>query len=162
MALSTDNSDVLASQLIVASPWWQMILREEAGWLRRAQRVHACIHTQALAYQSAADDIKRMFVTCEPSKDAHVCSVARECAASMSFMANKFVSINVHIKRLLDGHNDVLMLEQQSQNPFMSYIQCIGELLQIARYECMYVADIFEKRFPLLQEAIQASIHGSM
>ena len=96
-------------------------------------------------------------MTCEPPKNDYVSALARECSKSLIVMGNGFASINVFIKRILDGHNDVLLLEKNVQNPFMIHVHCIGELLQIARYECMCVADIFEKRFPLIQAAIQAS-----
>ena len=151
-------SELAASQLIIASPWWEMILREEAGWLRRAQRIHSAINTQSLAFNHASGDILRIFVNSVPPKNDFVTAVARECAQSLSAMANVFTVISVFLKKILDSHDNVLMLESLSANPFMVNIANLGELLGIARYECSCIAEFFEKRFPLLQQAIQAKV----
>jgi hypothetical protein len=151
-------SELAASQLIIASPWWGMILREESGWLRRAKRIHAAVNTQALAFNHASGDILRIFVNSVPAKNDFVTAVARECAQSLNAMANVFTVISVFLKKILDGHDNVVMLESLSTNPFMVNIANLGELLGIARYECSCTAEFFEARFPLLQQAIQTQV----
>lgn len=149
-------SELSAAQLVVSSPWWPTIMREETGWLRRAQRVHTAVNAQAHAFYGSAADIKRYFVTAQPPKNEYVVALAQECSNAMVAMGNTFVVISTMLKRILDSHNTVLLLEKHTQDPFMANIWNVNDLLSIARAECSMTAEFYETRFPLLASAVQA------
>lgn len=149
--------DALAAQLIVSTPWWAMIMQEEQHWEARATRVLQAVSLQADAFFQAARDIMRLYTHSMPPKPLQIMVIAKSCADDFKAMGNTFLLIVVTLQRVIDANNCIKMLEIQASDRFLCAAPTAGQLLalcQAARKECACSADFFEKRFPLLQDAV--------